>query len=97
MSIKQEEIEKISKRLAKIKLKDSKKLVSDVNWILEYMNLLNEVDTDWIEPTVSVIDYNKEISLRNDEIIKNIESKDILSCSNQKIVANQIAINDIMK
>lgn len=97
MSITQEEIEKISKKLAKLKPKNTRKLVSDINSILKYIDLLNEVNTTWVVPTVNIMDSNKQITLRNDEIKKDIESKHILNCSNQKIIANQIAVSDIMK
>ncbi len=95
MSLTQEQIEKLSKNLSKIKLEDEK-LANDINEILKYIDLLNEVDTSWVAPTVSVVE--KENILRDDvETQKETEVKDLLACSKQKVVANQIAISNIMK
>lgn len=95
MSVTQEQIEKLSKNLCKINV-DSEKLTSDVNWILKYMELLNEVDTVWVIPTVSVIE--SENILREDiETPKTITREELLKCSKQKIIANQIALTNIMK
>jgi Asp-tRNA(Asn)/Glu-tRNA(Gln) amidotransferase C subunit len=44
MSLTQEQIEKLSKNLSKIRLNDEK-LANDINEILQYIDLLNEVDT----------------------------------------------------
>lgn len=94
MSLTQEQIEKLSKNLSKIDMQDPK-LSEDINNILSYMDLLNEVDTTWVEPTISVVEI--ENILRDDEIAKDkIATKDLLACSEQKVVANQIAISNIM-
>ena len=95
MSLTQEQIEKLSKNLSKLFPKNEEKLVWDVNEILWYMEMLNEVDTTWVKPTVSVIDT--ENKLRKDSIEKKqATNKELLSCSNQKVVWNQIAISSIM-
>jgi Asp-tRNA(Asn)/Glu-tRNA(Gln) amidotransferase C subunit len=44
MSLTQEQIEKISEKLSKIKLNDPK-FVDDINSIVGYIDLLDEVDT----------------------------------------------------
>ena len=95
MSLTQEQIEKLSKNLSKISV-DNEKIAEDINWILNYINLLNEVDTSWIEPTISVVD--KENKLREDILEKKSPGREeLLACSNQKVIANQIAITNIMK
>ncbi|MDD2907566.1 MAG: Asp-tRNA(Asn)/Glu-tRNA(Gln) amidotransferase subunit GatC [Candidatus Gracilibacteria bacterium] len=94
MSLTQEQIEKLSKNLSKIKL-DNEKLGQDINGILKYIDLLNEVDTTGIKPTISVVE--KENILRDDVEIRTINPKDLLACSNQKVIANQIAVSNIMK
>lgn len=95
MTLTQEQIEKLSKNLSKIEISDTK-LTKDINNILNYVELLNEVDTTWVEPTISVVE--KENQLRKDEILeKKVSPKDLLDCSPQKVVANQIAISNIMK
>lgn len=95
MSLTQEQIKKLSENLSKIKLEDPK-FVDDVNSIVWYIDLLDEVDTTWVKPTVSVV--NKENTLRDDvEKEKIVQPKELLDCSKQKVVANQIAISNIMK
>jgi len=95
MSLTQEQIEKLSKNLSKISV-DNKKIAWDVNGILKYIELLNEVDTTWVEVTISVI--NTENTLREDNLErKTISREELLASSNQKVIANQIAITNIMK
>ena len=94
MSLTQEQIEKLSKNLSKIRI-DNEKLAQDVNWILHYVDLLNEVDTTWVKPTTSVVESEK--ILREDLEKRELEPKDLLACSKQKVIANQIAISNIMK
>lgn len=96
MSITQEEINKLSKNLNKINPKNEEKLLEGINSLLKYVDLLNEVDTKNVSPTVNVISKNN--NKLKDDIIKNqISPSELLKCSNQKIIANQIVINDIMK
>ena len=95
MSLTQEQIEKLSKNLSKIDLAEPK-LVDDLNNILKYVDLLNEVDTTWVKATVSVLE--SENTLRDDfEGKKDVTPSELLACSNQKVVANQIAVANIMK
>ena len=95
MSLTQEQIEKLSKNLSKISV-DNKKIAWDVNWILDYIELLNEVDTTWIEPTISVVENRDNLRIDKEEK-KQITREELLDCSNQKVIANQIAITNIMK
>jgi aspartyl-tRNA(Asn)/glutamyl-tRNA(Gln) amidotransferase subunit C len=99
MSLTQEQIKKIAEKLSKIHLDETKteELKWDLNNILKYFDLLNEVDTENVKPTYSVIE--KENSLREDieQKIKDPSVKELLECSNQDVIANQIAINNIMK
>jgi aspartyl/glutamyl-tRNA(Asn/Gln) amidotransferase C subunit len=54
MSVTQDQIKKIAKNLCKLPSEEVK-LVNDVNDILKYVEMLNEVDTTGVEPTVSVV------------------------------------------
>jgi Asp-tRNA(Asn)/Glu-tRNA(Gln) amidotransferase C subunit len=45
MSITQEQVKNIAKKLAKLKSKNEEKLVANMNSILDYIDLLGEVDT----------------------------------------------------
>lgn len=95
MSLTQEQIKKIAENLSKIPANDWK-LGTDMNNIIEYFELLSEVDTTWVEPTYNVTE--KESILREDiEIPKIAGPNELLACSKQKVVWNQIAIPNIMK
>lgn len=61
MSITQEQVRNIAKKLAKVKSKNEEKLVQNMNSILDYIDLLNEVDTTGVIPTVSVISENNPL------------------------------------
>jgi len=99
MSLTQEQIKKIAEKLSKIHLNDDKlkEIEKDLNNILQYFELLNELDTENVKPTYSVIE--KESFLREDIEEKNklATPEELLACSNQQVIANQIAINNIMK
>lgn len=95
MSITQEEIKKIAEKLSKIPW-DNEKLIWDLKEILKYVDLLWEVDTTWVKPTVSVV--KKWMEFREDIVEeKNITTKELLNCSEQKVVGSQIVIPNIMK
>ncbi len=97
MSLTQDQIKKIISNLSKVSLKDEEKALKNMNDILKYMDLLQEVDTENIEATISVI--NKKNILRKDIVINNDEEnkKELLESSKQKIINNSIAIPNIMK
>ena len=97
MSVTQEEIKKISENLSKLSPKNLWNLTQSVDSILSYFELLNEVDTDGVVPTIHVV--NKKNILRADVVNtnKDVSPAEILACSNQKIIAGQIAVNNIMK
>lgn len=96
MDLTQEQIEKLSKNLCKLSTKDKWKITKDLNSIIWYMEILNEIDTTWVKPTISVVKWSN--SLREDNLKeKDINTKDLLSCSNQKVIASQIALPNIMK
>lgn len=95
MSLTQEQIEKLSKDLSKLKT-TNKNIEWDLNSILKYIDQLNEVDTTWVVPTVSVIS-KKWNDLRKDELKeKDVTREELLWCSNQKIIQDQIAVSNIL-
>ncbi|MBT3727168.1 Asp-tRNA(Asn)/Glu-tRNA(Gln) amidotransferase subunit GatC [bacterium] len=95
MSVTQEQIKKLANSLSKINV-DEEKLAADTNNILNYIELLNEVDTTGVKPTISVSE--SENILREDSLKeKEITREELLACSNQKIIADQIAVTSIMK
>ena len=94
MDLTQEQIKKLANNLSKLNI-DDKKLSWDINEIIKYIDLLSEVDTNWVKPTVSVIE--KDNIFREDiEIKKQISRDELLNCSNQKVIQNQIAVSNIM-
>ena len=95
MSISQAELQKIAEKLSKIP-GDNSALLGNITDILGYMELLSEVDTSGVTPTVSVI--QSYAPLREDVVReKDISPKDLIACSSQKVVANQIVLPNIMK
>jgi aspartyl-tRNA(Asn)/glutamyl-tRNA(Gln) amidotransferase subunit C len=94
MTLTQEQIKKIAEDLSKIPA-NSEKIWEDLNNILKYFELLDEVNTDNVEPTYSVI--SKDNILREDELKKDFSRKELLACSKEQIIADQIAVNNIMK
>lgn len=95
MTITQEQIKKIAKKLSKIP-SDNEKIIWNIWDIIKYVELLDEVDTKWVIPTISVVE--KGMPLREDvEVEKEISPDNLINCSNQKVIANQIIIPNIMK
>jgi len=93
MSITQDEMENIIKNLSKLPNVDPK-MFEDTAKIIEHMEILQEVDTTWVEPTISVSGFSS--ILRKDIEKRDIEAKEVLDCTNNKIIANQIAVPSIM-
>ncbi len=67
MSVDQATVRRIA-RLARIRISDNEvpKLVGELNHILSWVEMLDEVDTDNVEPMTSVVDST--MRLRNDEV-----------------------------
>jgi len=94
MNLTQEQIKKLANNLSKLDIEDEK-LSWDINEIIKYIDLLSEIDTTWIKPTITVIDKNNGYR-KDKEIKKEISREKLLNCSNQKIIQDQIAISNIM-
>lgn len=94
MSISQDELQKIAKKLSKIPANDEK-LLWNITDILGYMDLLSEVDTTDVTPTVSVVDNNAY--LREDTRFEALSTpSELLWCSEQKVVSGHIVLPNIM-
>ena len=91
MSITQEQIDNIIKNLSKLPNNGQE---WDIKKILEHMKVLEEVDTTWVEPTVSVATH--VWTLREDSEVRLMEPQEVLACSNQTVIANQITLPNIM-
>ncbi len=95
MSISQEQLQKIAEKLSKIP-GDNEKLLWNITDIISYMDMLSEIDTTWVSPTISVVENTSK--LREDTLnTSQISPKELLECSNQKVIAGQIVLPNIMK
>ena len=91
MSITQEQINNIIQNLSKLPNNGQE---GDIKNILEHMKILEEVDTSWVEPTVSVATHTWV--LREDIETRFVDASEVLKCSQQNIIANQITLPNIM-
>ena len=94
MSISQDELKKIAKKLSKLP-DTNEALIWNINDILSYVELLSEVDTQGVIPTVSVIPDHS--ILREDYETRTITWKELLSCTDQSVISDHIALPNIMK
>jgi len=78
--ISEQEVRKIAE-LSRLSLSSDelKKRTEDMNNILNYMDTLNEIDTDNVEELYNVNDMNN--SLRDDSFEESLEKKDVLKNS----------------
>tara|TARA_B100000700_G_scaffold41370_1_gene42192 strand:- start:1376 stop:1687 length:312 start_codon:yes stop_codon:yes gene_type:complete len=81
--VSKKEVEKIAS-LARLSLseKELESRTNDMNNILNYMDSLNEINTDGVEELLNVHDMNN--SLREDEYSSSISKKDVLKNSPSK-------------
>ena len=77
MSIDNQTVRKVSK-LAKIKIneKEETKLIEELNNILGWVDELKKVDTEQIEPMLSV--FNESMVMRKDEVSSEISEELVL-------------------
>lgn len=95
MSISQEELHKIAQKLSKLP-GDNPALLGNISDILTYVKLLDEVDTQGVAGTVSVV--GNSASLREDTLKQFLANPDeLLDCSPQKIAGRNIVLPNIMK
>ena len=78
MTIDNETVKKVA-FLSRLKIDDNKieETINEFNNILEFVDELKNVNTDNVEPLVSVNDSS--ITLRKDEVTEGNQSKDILA------------------
>ena len=80
MSIDNSIVRKVGK-LAKIKIKESEenKLLDELNNILGWVDELKKVDTEGVEPMLSV--FNESMQMREDQAESNFDNSQILDNS----------------
>jgi aspartyl-tRNA(Asn)/glutamyl-tRNA(Gln) amidotransferase subunit C len=78
MKIELKDVNKIAE-LARLGLNDDEKLkyLGDLNRILDYVDMLNKIDTDNLEPLVSVMD-KKNTPMRKDIVGKSLSQAEAL-------------------
>lgn len=78
MKLSQEQFDRIS-RLAALELTDAERetLQKNINTMVEYTELLQEVDTEGVEPTVHVIDLAND--MREDKADYNFSKVDMVA------------------
>ena len=83
MSIDNSIVKKISK-LSKLKIRSESedKMAEEVNNILNWVESLQEVNTEEIEPLLSVL--NEKMPLRDDEVVMDDNQGDILNNAPEK-------------
>jgi aspartyl-tRNA(Asn)/glutamyl-tRNA(Gln) amidotransferase subunit C len=69
-------IEKLE-NLAMLEVEDKEKMAKDLAEIVEFVEMLNEIDTSNIEATFSTL--NNPTPLREDEVVKSDVIKEVLS------------------
>lgn len=95
MTISQEQLQKIAQKLSKIPA-SNEKLLWNIQDILWYMDLLQELDTTGIVPTVSVVQGAAELRKDSPREHSHIKPQDLLDCSPQKVIAGTIVLPNIM-
>lgn len=84
-------------RLARLKLTDEEidKYTGQLSQVLDYMNILNEVDTSNVQPTYQVTGL--ESVMEQDSIKTPLTSKDeLLGCSRLPVEAEQIRVRPVI-
>lgn len=84
-----EEVMKIAK-LSKLKFNDDEieKFRSDLNSIFEYVEMINEVNVENVEPLFNVLEVVQE--LRDDNVLNTLDKKDFLN--NSKVEDNDFIV-----
>lgn len=97
MTLSQEQVRRIEK-LAHLHLSDADREVytEQLGHILDLIDTLNEVDTTKVEQ--EGIQYPHHMETRPDVVVEQETTReDLLGCSPQEIIGDQIAIPNIMK
>ena len=95
MTLSKEEVKRIA-YLARLGLTDDEleKFAGQLTGILDYVDMLNEVDTENVEPTSQVTGL--ESVMEDDEVITYVEDKNrLLEASNLPKEARQILVKSI--
>lgn len=95
MQITKELLQKIF-ALSKLTLNESKadKMISDMEEILSFISVLNEIDTENVEETSQV--NGLQNILRNDEVKLCQTEKYLLACTPHKIINQSVCVPNVL-
>lgn len=94
MKLTKEQVQHIAK-LARLKLSEAEveKFQTQLSGILDYVEQLNEVNTDKVEPTAQVTGL---INVKREDKVEPLENTDaLLECSPLPIEKNQIKVKNV--
>ena len=94
MALSTEEVKKIAE-LARLGLSEEevKKLSSQLTGILNYVEILKELDTDKVQPTFQVTGL--ENVSREDQLEHGVQRDDLLACTELPVTDNQIKVKNV--
>ncbi|MBT5347092.1 Asp-tRNA(Asn)/Glu-tRNA(Gln) amidotransferase subunit GatC [bacterium] len=83
--------------LSKLKLTEDEvlKMQKDLAGIFEYLDILNSVDTQGVEPTYQVSGI-EDVLFEDEVIVSKVTPDQLLNCSKFPKVENQIQTNSIL-
>ncbi len=83
-------------KLARLGLKndEAEKFAGQLNSILDYIGILNEVDTDKVEPTAQVTGLQNVT--RNDEVKRFCTKEELLACTELPVEKGQIKVKSVI-
>jgi len=93
----EEQVRHVAK-LARLKLTDDevKKFAGQLSGVLEYVDILKEVDTDGVEITSQVTGLKNV--MRKDEVVKcEATREELLACSELEVDSNQVKVMNAIK
>ncbi len=83
-------------KLARIGIDDAaaEKFAGQLSSILEYVELLNEVKTDDVDPTSQVTDLSNVT--REDEVVRFCNKEELLACTELPVEKGQIRVKQVI-
>lgn len=96
MALSKDEVKHIAK-LARLKLSDEEisQYAAQLSGVLEYVEILNELDVSGVEPTYQVTGLANV--MREDEVRSCDSPQQLLECSNQPIERAQIKVRSVFE
>ncbi|OGJ48568.1 hypothetical protein A2344_04685 [Candidatus Peregrinibacteria bacterium RIFOXYB12_FULL_41_12] len=93
--ITKQQVSKVA-HLARIKLTDEEleKFTSQIEGVLEYMDVLNEVDTAGVAPTSQVTGLSNV--MREDEIVDFVAKDELLKCTPLEVERRQVKVKKVL-